>query len=86
LLGEPWSHDLLVRRHESWNDVDLGPEGPAGEALVLVARAARHDRVSVCGYLVDTFCLGVAGPHDDPVAVMQTLHATVGSDGFAVAA
>jgi len=167
-----WSHDLLVRRHESWDDVDLGPEGPAGVALVLVARAARHDRVSVCGYLVDTFCLGVknvigpeqmrrrdlpsfvrmyfmafpapalgapidlaqelvhgavafasglgftphpefavtrghlgelrgpgaitfgrqgrplyvAGPHDDPVAVMQTLQATVGSDGFAVAA
>jgi hypothetical protein len=26
---------------------------------VVVARAGRGDRVSVCGYLVDTFCLGV---------------------------
>jgi hypothetical protein len=30
--------------------------------------------------------LYVAGPHDDPVAVMRTLTAAVGSDGFAVAA
>jgi len=30
--------------------------------------------------------LYVAGPHDDPIAVMQTLKAAVGSDGFAVAA
>ena len=30
--------------------------------------------------------LYVAGPHDDPVAVMQTLQNAVGSDGFAVAA
>jgi hypothetical protein len=39
--------------------VDLGPHGPKGIALVLVARAERRDAVSVCGYLVDTFCLGV---------------------------
>jgi hypothetical protein len=39
--------------------VDLGPDGPAGIVLVLVARARRGDKVSVCGYLVDTFCLGV---------------------------
>lgn len=141
-------------------------------ALVLVARAGRHERVSVCGYLVDTFCLGVkntigpeemrrrdlpqfvrtyfvafpgrpvqapidlaqhlvlgsasfasklglephpdftatrghlgelaepcaitfgqrgrplyvAGPFDDPIAVMEMLTAAVGTDGFAVAA
>ena len=30
-----------------------------GWPLTLVARAERHDGVSVCGYLVDTFCLGV---------------------------
>jgi hypothetical protein len=167
-----WSREILVERREGWNDVDLGPDGPAGIALVLLARAARHDRVSVCGYLVDTFCLGVknaigpeemrrrdlpvflrtyflafpapavraplelaqhlvlgsvafaaglgfsphpdfdaarehlgeltgscaitfgcegrplyvAGPHDDAIAVVETLLATLGSDGFAVAA
>ena len=30
--------------------------------------------------------LYVAGPHDDPIAVMRTLRASVGSDGFTVAA
>jgi hypothetical protein len=54
-----WTSDLLVVRREGWDDVDLGPDGPKGIALVLVARAERHDGVSVCGYLVDTFCLGV---------------------------
>ena len=54
-----WSRELFVERRDGWEDVDLGPDGPAGMALVLVARAGRHDRVSVCGYLVDTFCLGV---------------------------
>jgi hypothetical protein len=167
-----WSRELLVRRRDGWDDVDLGPDGPGGVALVLVARAGRHDRVSVCGFLVDTFCLGVkntigpqqmrrrdlpsfvhtyfmafpspapsapielaqhlvhgavafaadlgfdphpdfavsrehlgelsepcaitfgqrgrplyvAGPYDDPIAVMNTLKSAVGHDGFAVAA
>jgi len=171
-VSPAWSRELLVQRRDGWIDVDLGPAGPAGLALVLVARGGRHDRVSVCGYLVDTFCLGVknvigpepmrkrdlplfvrtyftafpapalrapidlaqhlvhgavayaaglgfephpdfaaarghlgelsgscaiafgregrplyvAGPHDDPIAVMETLQATVGSGGFAVAA
>jgi len=56
-----WSRELLVAPREGWDDVDLGADGPAGIAQVLVARAGRGDRVSVCGYLVDTFCLGVKG-------------------------
>ena len=39
--------------------MDLGPNGPKGIALALVARAERNDGVRACGYLVDTFCLGV---------------------------
>jgi hypothetical protein len=171
-ISPNWSRELLVQRRDGWEDTDLGDDGPAGLVLVLVARASRHDRVSVCGYLVDTFCLGVknaigpeqmhrrdllafvrtyfaafpapplrapielarhlvhgavafaaglgfephpdfaavrghlgdlsepcaitfgrhgrplyvAGPHDDPIRVMQTLEASVGRSGFVVAA
>ena len=58
-ISPAWSRELIVEPREGWDDVDVGPDGPAGIALVLVARAGRGDRVSVCGYLVDTFCLGV---------------------------
>jgi hypothetical protein len=58
-ISPAWSRELIVERRDGWDDVDLGPHGPAGIVLVLVARAGRGDRVSVCGYLVDTFCLGV---------------------------
>jgi hypothetical protein len=58
-MSPGWSRELIVERRDGWDDVDLGPDGPAGIALALVARAGRGDRVSVCGYLVDTFCLGV---------------------------
>ena len=34
-------------------------DGMTGLAAVVVARRHRPQRVSVCGYLVDTFCLGV---------------------------
>ena len=171
-ISPSWSRELLVQRRDGWEDIDLGDHGPAGIVLVLVARAPRHGRVSVCGYLVDTFCLGVknaigpeemhrrdvpafvrmyfaafparplrapielaqhlvhgavafaatlgfephpdfpavrdhlgelsepcaitfgrrgrpvyvAGPHDDPIRVIQTLEASVGREGFAVAA
>lgn len=58
-VSPAWSHELLVERRDGWEDVDLGPNGPAGIALALVARrCGRHD-VSVAGFLVDTFCLGV---------------------------
>ena len=60
-VSPAWSRELLVEGRHGWDDVDLGPEGPAGIALVLVARAARGDEVSVAGFLVDTFCLGVKG-------------------------
>jgi hypothetical protein len=48
-----------VERREAWEDIDLGPDGRRGVALVTVARADCHDRAKVCGWLVDTFCPGV---------------------------
>ncbi len=172
-ISPGWSRELLIHRRAGWDDVDDRADAPPGGlALVLVARAGRRDRVSVCGYLVDTFCLGVKntigpermrrrellsfsrtyfrafpspplpapieqaqhlvhgavafaaglgfdphpdfaagrghlgelsepcaitfgregrplyvpGPYDNPIAVMEQLSATVGTDGFAVAA
>jgi hypothetical protein len=58
-VSPAWSRELLVQRRDGWDDIDLGPGAPTGIVLVLLARAGRHDAVTVCSYLVDTFCLGV---------------------------
>jgi hypothetical protein len=52
-----WSTGLAVDGHPEW--VDAGDEHHSGVAGVLVARRDRPRRVSVCGYLVDVYCLGV---------------------------
>jgi hypothetical protein len=54
-----WSTGLTVQGHEDWparNATDYAHGGLAG---VVVARRYRPRRVSVCGYLVDPYCLGV---------------------------
>jgi hypothetical protein len=55
-----WSEGLTVPRDRAWPDVEPEAE-TSGLAGVLVARA--HPRVggdvTVCAYLVDTYCLGV---------------------------
>jgi hypothetical protein len=58
-ISPGWSRELVVPDRDGWEDVEVGVDGPAGLALVLLARAGRRDEVLVCGYLVDTFCLGV---------------------------
>ncbi|MPZ79993.1 MAG: helix-turn-helix domain-containing protein [Actinophytocola sp.] len=61
-----WSDGLTVDRHPEWPDVKVPDSGGSGLVSVLVARDAGRHRVSVCGYLVDVFCLGVKntiGPH-----------------------
>lgn len=54
-----WSMALTVDGHEDWLDVAIPDGGPEGVACVVVARRHRPQRVSVCGYLVDVYCLGV---------------------------
>jgi hypothetical protein len=54
-----WSAALTVDGHEDWLDVAIPDGGPEGVACVVVARRHRPQRVSVCGYLVDVYCLGV---------------------------
>ncbi len=50
---------LAVDGHEDWPDATTRDGGPEGVACVVVARRHRPQRVSVCGYLVDVYCLGV---------------------------
>ncbi|MCO1653966.1 helix-turn-helix domain-containing protein [Pseudonocardia sp. S2-4] len=58
-VSRGWSAGLAVppdRPDWSDDDADAGLEGLVS---VLVARRDRPRRLSVCGYLVDTYCLGV---------------------------
>lgn len=53
--------------HPDWPDGSWTPlqEGDSGVAVVFVAARGRGDRLSVCVFLIDTWCLGVknaAGP------------------------
>ncbi|TMR93718.1 helix-turn-helix domain-containing protein [Nonomuraea basaltis] len=53
-----WSAGLGVDPARGW--VDEAPDaGADGMVCVLVARRHNWDRMTVCGYLVDVFCLGV---------------------------
>lgn len=54
-----WSAGLTVRGHEEWPERNATDYGHGGLAGVVVARRHRPRRVSVCGYLVDVYCLGV---------------------------
>ena len=58
-VSSGWSLGLGVDADRDWRDrPEDGIEG-SGLAAVLVAREARGGGASVCGYLVDTYCLGV---------------------------
>lgn len=53
-----WSSGLTITEHTDWPDT--GPdEASSGLAGVVVAQRHGPRRVSVCGYLVDVYCLGV---------------------------
>lgn len=54
-----WSSGLSIDGHDEWPDGNAADPGISGVATVAVARRHRPRRVSVCGYLVDVFCLGV---------------------------
>ncbi|MBW0011530.1 MAG: helix-turn-helix domain-containing protein, partial [Pseudonocardiales bacterium] len=54
-----WSAGLTVAGHEEWPDLNAADNPGSGLVGVVVARRHRPRRVSVCGYLVDVYCLGV---------------------------
>lgn len=58
-VSRGWARELRVTGHEDWPGLHADIEAPGGLVCVLVARRHRHDKVSVCGYLVDVHCLGV---------------------------
>jgi hypothetical protein len=58
-ISPNWSTDLIIGDHPGW-PLHSDPEsGTGGLVAVLVARRHRYDKVSVCGYLCDVYCLGV---------------------------
>ncbi len=58
-VSSSWAKELRVNGHSEWPGLDDDSAAPGGLVCVLVARKHRHDKVSVCGYLVDIHCLGV---------------------------
>lgn len=58
-VSSGWREGLSVAGHVDWPDELEGDPEKSGVALVLVVRDAGRGRVSVCGYLVDVYCLGV---------------------------
>lgn len=57
-INNCWSVGLTVDPARGWAD-DPSPDGLGGLVSVLVARKHRWDKVSMCGYLADVYCLGV---------------------------
>jgi hypothetical protein len=54
-----WSGGLAVDPQPGWPGIDDTHAGGSGLVCVVVARRTSRYRLSVCGYLVDTQCLGV---------------------------
>lgn len=57
-----WSNGLTIKdRPADWTDEDDLPRLAEGAGLPSIAVVREHDDndVSICGYLVDTYCLGV---------------------------
>jgi hypothetical protein len=61
-ISPGWSTGLGLEDAPEWAacDPDEGTDpGTGGLAVVLLARAERSSRVTLCGFLVDVYCLGV---------------------------
>jgi hypothetical protein len=61
-ISPDWSAGLGLDDAPDWAATDpqgAGDPTTGGLAAVMVARADRSSRVTLCGYLVDVYCLGV---------------------------
>lgn len=58
-VNQGWSAGLSIDPDQAWPDEQNGDDSTAGLVCVLLARRHRFDKVKVCGYLADVYCLGV---------------------------
>ncbi len=54
-----WRAGLTVSGHREWPDGETAYPETGGLVGVLLAREDRNQQISVCGYLLDVYCLGV---------------------------
>jgi hypothetical protein len=54
-----WRVGLRVSGHREWPDGDTAYPETGGLVGVLIAREDRNQQISICGYLLDVYCLGV---------------------------
>jgi transcriptional regulator with XRE-family HTH domain len=78
-----WSAGLTVTGHPEWLAEPAEDEASSGLVGVLLAREAGRNRVSVCGWLVDVYCLGIKNDLGPEVAYRSELPRMV-RDFFAV--
>jgi hypothetical protein len=88
-----WKAGLGVTEHPDWPGGEAAQDEEADEAgaglvAVLVAREHRYDKVAVCGWLVDVYCMGVRDVVGPRAVVGRELPAFVERyfDGFPGAA
>ncbi len=59
-ISPGWREGLMVAGHPEWPVDDAASDHETGGLVgVLLARESSNRKVSVCGYLLDTWCLGV---------------------------
>ena len=58
-VNQGWSLGLSVDPAQGWQDQTNDDDSTAGLVCVLLARRHRFDKVMVCGYLADVYCLGI---------------------------
>lgn len=85
-VSPAWSRELLVQRREGWDDVDLGADGPAGIALVLIGvknaiGPERMHRRDLRGILQSYFAAFRGAPLRAPLSLAQ--HLVHGAVAFA---
>lgn len=78
-VSSGWSAGLTVTGHPEWPEQPADDEASSGLVGVLVAREAGRNRVSVCAWLVDVYCLGVKNDLGPMRSYRADLPQTVGN-------